>query len=168
MKSTRSVAHARPDTPSRRLDEIQELEALWATPFERAASRPVERPSILRWSGQHRLGLTTAVAWLAFMGVLLGLAPAADPAAAPAWTTNVAGVMLMSLLLAPLGVFNRAFGYGASSAAALCGSSLAVNCFTQAHTGFWPTFQLLGCVALAVVGAVTLWHSRPGRQLASR
>ena len=159
---TRKTAHK--DVPSRRLAEIRELEALWAVPLEVTEAPLTAQSSVLQPLRRHRVGLALAAAWITFIAVLLALGPSADAAVGPpGWAEQVAGVMLTVLLLAPLGVFNRIFGYGASSIAGLCGISLAVNCFTQGHTGFWTSYQLAGFGALAAISAATLVRSRHSR-----
>ena len=95
------------------------------------------------------------------MTVLMTLGPSAGAVATPGWAEQVAGVLLMSLLLAPPGLFNRVAGYGASTVAGIAGISLAVDCVAGGHTGFfWSSFQLVGFGALAAASAVAVKRSQ--------
>lgn len=145
------------EAPSRRLDEIRELEAIWSISERRESAAP--RHEALRVLLRYRTGVAFAAAWLAFMGVLFAFAPASDPALTPGWVTNVAGIMLTALLLAPLGLLNRAVGYGATTLAAGCGLALGAGCFSFGHAAFWPGFQVAGFAVLAVGGGAMLARS---------
>jgi len=94
------------------------------------------------------------------MTVLVTLGPSAGAVATPGWAEEVAGVLLTSLLLAPLGLFNRIVGHGAATVAGIAGISLAVGCFAGGHIGFWSSFQLVGFAALAAASAVAINRSQ--------
>jgi len=157
---TQEHGTVRHEAPSRRLEEIRELEALWAVPLEEVEAATSTRSELLRQLRRHRVGLAFAAAWLAFMTVLMTLGPSAGAVATPGWAEQVAGVLLMSLLLAPLGLFNRVVGYGASTVAGIAGISLAVGCFAGGHTGFWSSAQLVGFGALAAASVVVVRRSQ--------
>jgi len=140
----------RTEAPSRRLEEIRELEAIWS--ISRSGTQVELRPTVLGRLRSYRVSLAFAAAWIGFLTVLLALAPAADPQSTPAWVTNTAGVMATALMLTPLGIMHRVVGYGASVVAAGAGSALAVSCFSAGHTGFWPSYQLAGFALLAIAG----------------
>ena len=148
----RTAGHV--EAPSRRLEEIHELEAIWSISATRTAIATRRTPlGVLR---RFRVSLLFGVAWIAFMTVLLALAPAADPLTTPGWVTDAGGVMATAIMLTPLGIMHRSFGYGATTVAAGAGMALAVGCFSAGHTAFWPSFQLAGFVVLAVAGGVML------------
>lgn len=163
MISTEERTTARSDVPSRRLDEIRQLEALWDVPSQASETTAIERRTLWQELCQRRVGIALTAAWLTFMTVLFALGPSASATVTPAWVDQVAGLMFTALLFAPLGAFNRAFGYGASSVAGVCGISVAVNCFTAGHTGFWSSFQLAGFGALAAVSVAMLVRGGGGR-----
>ena len=142
------------EAPSRRLEEIRELEAIWSV-SERETAVEV-RPTFLGVLHSYRVSLAFAAVWVGFLAVLLALAPATDPLATPEWARNAAGLLVTALMLAPLGIINRALGYGASTVAAGCGMALAVSCFGAGHTGFWPSYQLAGFGLLALAGGAML------------
>ncbi len=160
MISTEERTTARSDAPSRRLDEIRELEELWEVRSPTSEAVAIEHRTMWQELGQRRVGIALAGGWLAFMTVLFALGPSDSATVTPLWVDQVAGLMFTALLFAPLGAFNRTFGYGASSVAGLCGISVAVNCLTAGHTGFWSSFQLVGFGALAAVSVATLVRGR--------
>ena len=167
MFATDERTAVRPEAPSRRLEEIRELEELWSIPEPQTAV-PV-RSGPTRFLARYRVGLLFAAAWIGFMTVLFAVAPAADPQAAPGWVTNVSGIMLTALLFTPLALINRSLGYGASALAGGCGVALAVSCFGAGHTGFWPSYQLGGFALLAAASGVVVARSlRRARATRSR
>lgn len=157
---TQEHGTVRHEAPSRRLEEIRELEELWSVPLEESEPATSTRSELLRQLRRHRVGLAFAAVWLAFMTVLMTLGPSAGAVATPGWAEQVAGVLLTALLLAPLGLFNRTVGYGAATVAGVAGISLAVGCFAGGHTGFWSSFQLVGFGALAAASAVAIKRSQ--------
>ena len=155
VSTTKQRTAFRTEPPSRRLEEIRELEAIWS--ISRPGTAAEARPTLLRTLRRYRVALCFAAGWIAFMTVLLGLAPAADPLTAPDWVTHAGGLLATALMVVvPLGIMNRALGYGASVVGAGAGMALAVGCFSAGHTGFWPSYQLAGFALLAAAGGTML------------
>ena len=154
MFATQARTARQVEAPSRRLEEIRELEAIWSVSSRTTAIEAP--PTLLGLLGRFRVSIAFAAVWIAFLTVLLALAPAADPLTAPEWVKHAGGLLATALMLVPFGVVHRSIGYGASTVAAGCGIALAVSCFGAGHTGFWPSYQLAGFALLGVAGGAML------------
>ncbi len=166
MLASEERTRGRAEAPSRRVEEVRALEAIWSLsgPITTAKTKtPIAIPiTPLALLYRYRISVSFVVAWVAFMTVLLALAPASDALTAPGWVKNVSGILATALMATPLGVLHRAIGYGAFTVAAGSGMALAISCFGAGHNGFWASYQLAGFSVLAVAGAAMVARTARG------
>ena len=139
-----------------RVDEIRELEELWAAP---AAPEPAPP---LRAHGTRALPLVPAhylvYGWIAFVVGVMLFEPAPDPhAATPLWgNLVVAGWALALLAAAATGPALPRLGFAAATVAGGLGIVISVACRTTGHhPSSWWLVELgatAALTALAVVG----------------
>jgi hypothetical protein len=138
-----------------RLEEIRELEELWAAPA--ATERPLPAgPRRLNLSLPWIHGWYLAAGWLGFFAMVLVAEPAPSPDMhTPLWADLLVGANLVALfgaaLLGPL--FGRV-GFGAAGVAGGVGIAIAIACTaTGHHAGNWWLAELGVTAALTGLAA---------------
>jgi hypothetical protein len=140
-----------------RVDEIRELEELWAAP---ATPEPDVGPRRARTLAlPHVPGGLVAAGWVAFMVGVLLFEPAPDPhAATPLWgQLVVAGWALALLAAAATGPLGPRLGFAVATGAGVLGVVISVACRTTGHhPGSWWLVELGATAALTALAAVGL------------
>jgi hypothetical protein len=145
-----------------RLEEIRELEELWAAP---AAPEPTRRSTRTR-TVPRIPGTLIAGGWIAFFAMVLVVEPA--PSAdvhTPLWGDLLVGANLVALFAAALvgPLFGR-FGFAAAGIAGCLGMAIAIACTaTGHHAGNWWLAEFGVTAALTGLAATGLAQRRRGR-----
>jgi hypothetical protein len=139
-----------------RVDEIRELEELWAAP---EAPEPAAAVRASRTRGLPQVpGGLMAAGWVVFVVGVMLFEPAPDPhAATPLWGhLLVAGWALVLLAAAAAGPALPRLGFAAATVAGALGMVISVACRTTGHhTSSWWLVELgmtAALTALAVAG----------------
>ena len=140
-----------------RVDEIRELEELWAAP---AAPEPAATLRAPRSRALPQVpGGLVAAGWVAFVVGVMLFEPAPDPhAATPLWgNLVVAGWALVLLAAAAAGPALARLGFAAATIAGALGIVISVACRTTGHhPGSWWLVELGATAALTGLAAAGL------------
>ena len=138
-----------------RVDDIRELEELWASPT--APERPLAEESGRRLATLPRVpGWVLAAGWVGFFTMVLAFEPMpAENMQVPLWGDLLVGAQLVTLFLAAfVGVAFGRFGFGSAVVAGGLGMAIAVACTaTGHHAGNWWLAELGVTAALTGLAA---------------